>query len=172
MRCWKDAGASARALNVCDGANTAPQTTRAYAMMRASCESADAVLEGCWSIRPCLECLRRCQRSATDDTSICNDACRCGWAGTSARAFDVCDGANTAPQTTRASAMMRGSCESADAVLEGCWDICPCLECLRRCQHSATDDTSICNDAWFMRECRCCWEDACSAAAATDCTTD
>ena len=96
-----------------------------------------------------------------------NDACfmrecRCGWAGTSARAFNVCDGANTAPQTTRAYAMMRASCESADAVLEGCWDIRPCLECLRRCQHSATDDTSICNDACFMRECRCgvggCWD--------------
>ena len=43
MRCWKDAEASARALNVCDGANTAPQTTRAYATMRGSCESADAV---------------------------------------------------------------------------------------------------------------------------------
>ena len=160
MRCWKDAGASARAFNVCDGANTAPQTTRAYATMRGSCESADAVrlghlpvpsmsatvptqrhrrhehMQRCvlharvqmrlgWDICPCLQCLRRCQHSATDDTSICNDACfmrecRCGWAGTSARAFNVCDGANTAPQTTRAYAMMRASCESADAVLEGC----------------------------------------------------
>jgi len=125
-------------------------------------ECADDLLERCWGIRPCLGCLRRCQRSATDDTSICYDAwfvreCRCCWAVTSARAFNVCDDANTAPQTTRAYAMMRGSCESADAVLEGCWGIRPCLECLRRCQHSATDDTSICNDACFMRECRCGW---------------
>jgi hypothetical protein len=46
MRCYEEEWASTRALHVCDSANAAPQTARAYAMMRSSCESADAVLGG------------------------------------------------------------------------------------------------------------------------------
>jgi phosphoribosylformimino-5-aminoimidazole carboxamide ribonucleotide (ProFAR) isomerase len=54
MRCYSEEWASARALHVCDSANAAPQTTRAYAMMRSSCESADAVIGRGGGICSCL----------------------------------------------------------------------------------------------------------------------
>ena len=86
MRCYEEEWASARALYVCDSANAALQTARAYAMMRSSCESADAVL------------VRRRRRGIGPCVNI-EYVCDSANAAPHTAVSEVCDATDGAPQT-------------------------------------------------------------------------